>query len=193
MLIILCSITVTLSAKYSRAWSYDDYGYEIKKRDIVGFNVIVFLGMVVGYAEPGMVSLVARVVGSIIGAAGVTVCLSELLWLFNKSNMRIKIFKKIRLIDLISICSGLLFIPLYWLLKGQWLVNDIMAICSVVALMKLLKIRSLSLAILLTISLLILEATVGIFIHYVFKVSYNNYVINIFQNPNILVMPSITH
>ena len=67
-----------------------------------------------------------------------------------------------------------------------------MAICSIVALMKLIKIRSLSLAVLLTVSLLALEAIVGIFIHYVFQVSYNNYIINIFQNPNILVMPSIT-
>ena len=28
--------------------------------------------------------------------------------------------------------------------------------------------------------------------HYVFEVSYNNYIINIFQNPIIVVMPSIT-
>jgi hypothetical protein len=67
-----------------------------------------------------------------------------------------------------------------------------MAVCSTVALMKLMKIKSLSIAINLLASLLILEIIVGIFVHYVFKISYNNYIINLFQNPVMLVMPSIT-
>jgi hypothetical protein len=67
-----------------------------------------------------------------------------------------------------------------------------MAICSIVALMKLIKIKSLSIAINLLASLLLLEIIVGIFVHYVFKISYNNYIINLFQNPVMLVMPSIT-
>lgn len=67
-----------------------------------------------------------------------------------------------------------------------------MAVCSIVALMKLVKIKSLSIAINLLTSLLILEIIVGIFVHYVFKISYNNYIINLFQNPVMLVMPSIT-
>lgn len=67
-----------------------------------------------------------------------------------------------------------------------------MAVCSTVALMKLMKIKSLSIAINLLASLLVLEIMVGIFVHYVFKISYNNYIINLFQNPVMLVMPSIT-
>jgi hypothetical protein len=58
--------------------------------------------------------------------------------------------------------------------------------------MKLMKIKSLSIAINLLASLLVLEIMVGIFVHYVFKISYNNYIINLFQNPVMLVMPSIT-
>jgi hypothetical protein len=58
--------------------------------------------------------------------------------------------------------------------------------------MKLIKIKSLSIAINLLASLLLLEIVVGIFVHYVFKISYNNYIINLFQNPVMLVMPSIT-
>jgi hypothetical protein len=41
-------------------------------------------------------------------------------------------------------------------------------------------------------SLLVLEGIVGVFVHYVLAISYNNYIINIFQNPIVLVMPSIT-
>jgi hypothetical protein len=55
-----------------------------------------------------------------------------------------------------------------------------------------MKIKSLSIAINLLASLLVLEIMVGIFVHYVFKISYNNYIINLFQNPVMLVMPSIT-
>lgn len=32
----------------------------------------------------------------------------------------------------------------------------------------------------------------GVVVHYVLKLSYNNYIINLFQNPLMLVMPSIT-
>jgi hypothetical membrane protein len=85
----------------------------------------------------------------------------------------------VRVLDIVSGIIGLLFIPLYWLMNGQWIINDVMAICSVVALMKLLKIQSLSLAVFLLISLLLLETLVGIFVHYVFKISYNNYIINL--------------
>jgi len=42
------------------------------------------------------------------------------------------------------------------------------------------------------VTLLALEAIVGVIVHYFLNISYNNYVINMFQNPIMLVMPSIT-
>ena len=68
-----------------------------------------------------------------------------------------------------------------------------MAVCTLISLIKLIKIRSLSIAFYLTISILVLQIIVGVFVHYVFKLSYNNYIINYFQSPVMLVMPSITH
>ena len=105
---------------------------------------------------PEIISVIARILGSIIGALGVGVCVSETIWLTHNKNYQKKVYKKIRIIDLISFGVGLLFIPLYWLLNGQWIINDIMAICSTVALMKLLKITSLSIAVNLLGSLLAL-------------------------------------
>lgn len=58
--------------------------------------------------------------------------------------------------------------------------------------MKLLKVTSLSIAVNLLGSLLVMEILVGVVVHYVLKLSYNNYIINLFQNPIMLVMPSIT-
>ena len=34
-------------------------------------------------------------------------------------------------------------VGLYWLLNGQWLIKDILGVCSIVALMKLVKVTSL--------------------------------------------------
>ena len=189
---MLGTLVMTLSSKYSRAWSYGGYGFEIKKKSFIAFIVIMLGGSFMGYLFPSVISLFAQILGSILGGAGVMVCASELLWLFNYKNFQIKVYKKVRIIDLVSGLIGLLSIPLYWLLKGEWFVNDVMAVCTIVALMKIIKIRSLGMGVLLLVTLLVMEAVVGVIVHYVLSISYNNYVINIFQNPIMLVMPSIT-
>lgn len=192
ILIMIATLALTLSAMHSKAWSYYGYGYKLTFNIVIIFNILLLLGFVLGYLVPELFSIAAQIIGSIVGAAGVGVCISELIWLTKNKNYRRKVYKAIRLIDLISHSIGFLFIPLYWLSNGQWVINDIMAVCSIVALMKLLKIQSLSLGTFMLLSLLVIEAIVGIFVHYVVKISYNNYVINLFQNPIILVMPSIT-
>jgi hypothetical protein len=158
----------------------------------MAFMVFMLGGTFMAYLFPSITSTMAQILGSILGGAGVMVCVSEILWLFNSKKFQIKIYKKMRVIDLISGLIGLLSIPLYWLLKGEWFVNDVMAVCTIVALMKILKIRSLSMGVLLLVALLALEGIVGVIVHYVLNISYNNYVINLFQNPIMLVMPSIT-
>jgi hypothetical protein len=134
-----------------------------------------------------------RVVGTVIGALGVMVCVSELIWLTHNKNYLKKVYRDIRMIDVISGCIGIFVVTLYWLLNGQWIINDVLATCTIIALMKLLKIRSLAMGVLLLGSLLLMEIMVGVVVHYVRKVSYNNFVINLFQSPIILVIPSITH
>ena len=192
LLILFCTVVIGLSSKYSKAWSYGGYGYEITRIGVVFFNVAVFLAMTLGYMFPTLTALSAQVFGTVIGAAGVTVCVSESLWLVATRTLKNAIFKRLRLLDLISISIGLSYMPIYWFSNGHWLINDIMAVSCIVALMKLLKIKSLSLCVFLLVSLLIQEAIVGVVVHYVLHLSYNNYIINTFQNPIILVIPSIT-
>lgn len=150
------TLTLTLSSIYSRAWSYAGYGYKLTTRAIVLFNILLFLAIIFGYFIPHLLSLFAQIFGSILGAAGVTVCVSELIWLLHSKKPKKPLFKKIRIIDIISGSVGLSFIPLYWLLNGNWIINDIMAVCSTVAIMKLIKIQSLSQSTFLLLSLLIL-------------------------------------
>ena len=81
---------------------------------------------------------------------------------------------------------------LYWLLNGQWLINDILGVCTIVALMKLVKVTSLLTGVCLVGGMLGVEVVVGLFVHYVVGLSYNNYVINLFQNPLMITLPAIT-
>ena len=67
-----------------------------------------------------------------------------------------------------------------------------MAVCVVVALMKFFKVTFFRFGVILMGSLLGVEMVVGLFVHFGLGISYNNYVINLFQNPIILVLPSLT-
>jgi hypothetical protein len=58
--------------------------------------------------------------------------------------------------------------------------------------MKLVRVRSLRVGVGLLGVLLLVEAVVGVWVHYVLAQSYNNYVINTFQSPLVLALPSIT-
>ena len=156
LLILLATIVLTLSAKYSRAWSYYGWGYTLTKTAVIIFNMLIIGGLILAYLVPSLVSLWSQIIGSIIGAAGVMVCSSELLWLLNNKNLEIKLVRKVRVLDGICAFVGLLFIPLYWTFDGQWIINDVMAVCSIVALMKLIKLRSLKLGVFLLASLLML-------------------------------------
>jgi hypothetical protein len=153
---MITTLVLTMGSLYSRAWSYGGVGYEISNKAIIIFNLGLLFFIILGYVAPDAASLLARIFGSIAGALGVGVCISETIWLSHNKNYLKKVYKLFRLIDVISYGVALLFIPLYWLLNGQWLVNDIMAICSTVALMKLLKVRSLSVGVNLLVSLLLL-------------------------------------
>ena len=97
-----------------------------------------------------------------------------------------------RKIDVVSAIVGIVMVGLYWALNGQWLINDILGVCTIVALMKLVKITSLMIGVYLVGGILGVEIVVGLFVHYIIGLSYNNYVINLFQNPLMLTVPSIT-
>ena len=97
-----------------------------------------------------------------------------------------------RIIDVVSAIVGIAMVSFYWELNGQWLINDILGVCTIVALMKLVKVTSLLTGVYLVGGILAVEIVVGLFVHYIIGLSYNNYVINLFQNPLMLLLPSIT-
>lgn len=74
----------------------------------------------------------------------------------------------------------------------MWIVNDILAICTIVAGIKILKVRSLNDGMFMLYTMLIIEIVLGLIIHYGLKMSYNNLVIQMFESPLVVAFPSIT-
>jgi hypothetical protein len=68
----------------------------------------------------------------------------------------------------------------FWVLGGNWILNNVFAVCAIIASIKILKIRAFKEGVILLLSLLLIEISVGLFVHYILKVSYNNLVINQF-------------
>jgi len=150
------TLTLTLSSLYSRAWSYGGVGYNLTLKAVIVFNFVLLIGVILAYIIPSEIAIAVQIISSIIGASGVAVCVSETIWLTHNKNYLKKVYKMIRIIDVISFSIGIVSIAMYWLLNGQWIINDVLAVCSIVALMKLVKVRSLAVGVCLMVSLLLL-------------------------------------
>lgn len=98
---------------------------------------------ILAYYYPIITSIGLKVIGSAIGVIGVMVCTAEALWLLKNRTLNAPALGKLRLIDLIGFGLGSLLIIFYWISDGMWLVNDLLAVCTIVTGIKILKIRSL--------------------------------------------------
>lgn len=192
ILIYLCTLTITLSSVYSRAWSYGGFGINIGYKFLILFNAIVIVGSIAAYYFVSVTALVVKIVGTFIGVIGVAVSTSETLWLLKSGKLNHTfIFNKIRVLDLVSFLVGFGMMLAYWLTLA-WFINDILAISTIVGAIKIFKIRSLKIGVIMLFSLLLIEIAVGLIIHFVLRVSYNNLVIQLFESPLVIVFPSIT-
>lgn len=52
ILIMIATLTLTLSAMHSKAWSYYSYGYKITFKAVIIFNILLLIGLVLGYLLP---------------------------------------------------------------------------------------------------------------------------------------------
>lgn len=165
---------------YSKAWSYKGFGINIGKTFITVFNVVVIVASLLAYYFPTFTGITLKIVGSLIGTLGVMVCCSETLYLLKNRKLNEARFGIVRLLDIVCFFVGALLTGIYWLTDGMWIINDILAICIIVAGIKLFKIRSLKNGMFMLYTLLLIEIVAGLIVHYAFKVSYNNLVIQMF-------------
>lgn len=103
-----------------------------------------------------------------------------------------RIFNLLRWIDIISSLCGCMIIVLYWIFYQNWIITDIISICTIVASIKLFKLTSLKMAVVFLGSVLGVELVVSLIIHYSLQVSYNNLIINKYDSPIMVEIPSIT-
>lgn len=85
---------------------------------------------------------------------------------------------------MISLSAAVLFVIVYWI------VSDIMAICIIVACIKLFRIDSLRMGTMFLCSAIVLETVSGLIVHYLLKVSYNYSIINEYNSPFFMQLPS---
>lgn len=149
-------MTITVSSMYSRAWSYKNIGINISKTFITVFNIIVIVASILAYYLPSVTALILKIVGSVAGTLGVMVCVSETLWLIKSRKLNEARFGPIRFLDIISFFTGAIVVLVYWVTNGMWIVNDMLAVCMIVAGIKIFKIRSLSNGIFMLVSLLLI-------------------------------------
>lgn len=87
------------------------------------------------------------------------------------------------MIDLVSIIVGCIIIALYWVFYQNWVITDIISICTIVACIKLFKLTSLKMTVVFLGSVLLLEIIFSLVIHFSMNVSYNNLIINKYDSP----------
>lgn len=63
---------------------------------------------------------------------------------------------RIRLLDIASFIIGCVLMIIYWLTNGMWIINDVLAVCTIVAGIKIFKIRSLKMGVAMLFSLLVI-------------------------------------
>jgi hypothetical protein len=176
---------------YSRAWAYKGYGLNLKKRLIFGFTLLVGIEGILAYYIPEIIGMQLKVIGSTVGMVGVTVCTAEILWLFRSQKLNKRLFLIVRVMDVISALIGGAMTGLYWL-TDMWLVSDILATCAIIAGLKLLKICSLKNGIFMLYMFLIFEILATLTVHFIVGKEYNNLVVQLFEDPLIILFPSIT-
>lgn len=193
LLIILLSLLImTIASIYNRASSFNGFYVKVTYPLILFLNLIIVGCSVLMYLNLSFFSISLNISGSILGAIGVYVTTNELIWVLNTKINNIFVWRKIRVLDIVSILTSIIVLIVYWSTGSSWIASDIMALCIIFGSIKLFRIDSLKMGTIFLFSVVLLETIGGLIIHYVLKVSYNNLIINDFNNPLLLQLPSIT-
>ena len=98
-----------------------------------------------------------------------------------------------RVMEVISLCVGLGVAVGWWLSDRNWIVNDVVAVCMIVAGIKFFKFTSLKNAFISFAMTITVEMIFVLLIRFFIQVSYNTAILNEFNNPFELQMPTINN
>ena len=192
--IVLCTILITIVAIYSKAWSIGGNGITVTLPLIIGFNIVLIIGGVIAAFSLEAVNVCVEVLSWIFGTIGVGLCFNEIIWLFKLACLKMGIKLKgfdIRIMEGISLVVGLGVCFGWWFSNKNWIVNDIVAVCMTVASIKVLKFISMRISIICFCITSAVQLVFVILINFVIQRSYNTVILNEFNNPWEIQMPTI--
>ena len=128
----------------------------------------------------------------IIGLLAIAICSNEILWLFKCEALNNPFVWVFRSIDCISVVISVGIMLSWWLTDMNWISSDIIGICTVVAFVKCFKFTSMKMALILLVVILGIEVIAAVIIYYVVGQSYNTILLNNFNNPMFLQLPTIS-
>lgn len=109
--------------------------------------------------------------------------------LFNTKNVK---FKYLRPIDIVSLFVGILCTSAWWFTEKNWILNDVLSCCIIIASVQFFKFTSLRMTTHYFAGILIVEIIVALVLYFSYNQSYNIIILNNFNNPMEIQFPSIT-
>jgi hypothetical protein len=167
IIVAIDSIIILGVSLHSRVWSYTWRGNEV---GIIGTwkwvlpAVIILGGLVVLIRWLGVFLETAEIFGAVIAAICLIVCMNELLFLMKCA--RRPVFKIIRICDLISVPVSIMAIISIQLFTKDYITNDVLAICIIVACIKIFKFGSLRDALICCALVMTMETLAAVYYHW---------------------------
>lgn len=191
LIILLATILISVSAVYSRAWSIGGNGIKINYWIVGACALLWIAGGLMGAFIPKPTYVIVLVLSWIIGLLAIIICCNEILWLFKCEALNKAFVWWIRPIDCISLAVSLGVMMSWWFGEFNWISSDIIGICTVVAFIKCFKFTTMQMAVLLLMVILGLEIIAALIIYYVVGQSYNTILLNNFNNPMFIQLPTL--
>lgn len=165
---LIDSIIIISVALHSRIWSYSIKGREFGVKTTWKWilpTIILAAGGVILATSLNIFDTSLAIFGSIVAGFSLIVCLNEVLYLSKK--LRKKVFKIVRMCDLISIPLGLAIVITLEFTTKDFITNNLLAIAITVAGIKIFKFISLRDAVVCCGLIMAVESITALVFHYV--------------------------
>ena len=199
VLIALATIIIAPTAYFSKAWSWKNTGLEINLLAIVLINLL--LAIALSFVLSGVSVLTDVIKYSIVffsftlGSLAVMFVTSELIYLVPcfalHRGIHLKVFT-FRYMDMIGLLLGIGLTTAWWLTSKNYIISDVIDICILVAIIKLIKFTSLKNAVILYITTSLLMIVFIVIIEVLLDTSYEERLQDTFYSPFLFVMPTLT-
>ena len=192
IIILFVTILMTLSSIYSKAWSIGGFGIRLGYVFLAIYASVFLGGGIIAVFYPETIDDIVDGLCWFLGLVSVSLCMNETIFPFKIKCLRKPLLGVIRLMDLLSCLVGLGVTIGWWLSQKNWILNDIIAVCICIAFIKLFKFTNLKTALVYMVVILTIEVGIALCIHYIIGTSYNSLILNTFNNPLEIQLPSIT-